>query len=56
MSLKTELGPQLPYLRRYARALTGSQTLGDGAVRTLLASLLAGTETFDENAPPRLEL
>ena len=61
MSLKTELGPQLPYLRRYARALTGSQSLGDAAVRHMLAGLLAGVdqadgEHVDADRPPRLEL
>ena len=61
MSLKTELGPQLPYLRRYARALTGSQSRGDAAVREMLAALLAssggsGAGDFDETRPPRLEL
>ncbi len=39
MSLKAELGPELPFLRRYARALTGSQTLGDAAVREVLEAL-----------------
>ena len=56
MSLKAALGPQLPYLRRYARALTGSQTLGDGAVREVLEALLAAPEAFDVAMPPRLEL
>ena len=56
MSLKAALGPQLPYLRRYARALTGSQTLGDAAVREVLEALLAMPDEFDETRPPRLEL
>ena len=33
MSLGDELKPHLPFLRRYARALTGSQTHGDNFVR-----------------------
>ena len=56
MSLKAVLAPQLPYLRRYARALTGSQTLGDGAVREVLEALLVAPEEFDAAKPPRLEL
>lgn len=56
MSLKAELVPQLPYLRRYARALTGSQTRGDDAVRTVLLALLAAPQHFDRSQPPREEL
>ena len=36
MSLGQELAPHLPFLRRYARALTGSQTHGDAFVRAAL--------------------
>ena len=36
MSLSTKVAKELPYLRRYARALTGSQTAGDNVVRALL--------------------
>jgi CheY-like chemotaxis protein len=56
MSLKAALGPELPYLRRYARALTGSQNLGDAAVRETLEALLAAPGEFDGDAEPRLEL
>lgn len=56
MSLKAALGPELPYLRRYARALTGSQTLGDAAVREVLEALLAAPDEFDGDKSPRLEL
>jgi len=34
---------QAPYLRRYARALTGAQAVGDGLVQTMMEGLLAGT-------------
>ena len=40
MSLVEQLGPHLPYLRRYARALTGSQTSGDAAVRAALEAVI----------------
>ena len=56
MSLKAEIGPQLPFLRRYARALTGSQTLGDAAVREVLEALLAAPDEFDNGRPARQEL
>lgn len=41
MSLGTQLAANLPLLRRYARALTGSQELGDGFVRATLEAALA---------------
>jgi CheY-like chemotaxis protein len=56
MSLTAVLGPELPFLRRYARALTGSQTLGDAAVREVLEALLAAPDEFDSSLPPRQEL
>ena len=56
MSLSSEIGPQLPLLRRYARALTGSQTLGDAAVREVLEALLAAPEEFDNGRSSRQEL
>ena len=36
MSMTQTLAPHLPYLRRYARALTGSQATGDAHVRAAL--------------------
>jgi CheY-like chemotaxis protein len=56
MSLKAALAPELPYLRRYARALTGAQSLGDAAVRETLEALLLAPEEFQADQPPRLEL
>lgn len=41
MALSDIIAKQLPYLRRYARILTGSQSLGDGFVRELLEAALA---------------
>jgi DNA-directed RNA polymerase specialized sigma24 family protein len=56
MSFSATVGPELPYLRRYARALTGSQTLGDGAVRETLEALLAAPQEFEAAKSPRQEL
>ncbi len=55
MSLVEQLGPHLPYLRRYARALTGSQKSGDSYVKAALQALAAG-EAELENLPPRVAL
>ena len=37
--IANEIGRQLPYLRRFARAVTGQQALGDAAVRNALQAL-----------------
>lgn len=44
MSLGDQIARNLPYLRRYARALTGSQTTGDAFVRATLEAALADAE------------
>jgi DNA-directed RNA polymerase specialized sigma24 family protein len=41
MSLGARVAANLPYLRRYARALTGSQSTGDAFVRETLEAALA---------------
>ena len=41
MSLGSQIAANLPFLRRYARALTGSQASGDAFVRSLLEAVLA---------------
>jgi DNA-directed RNA polymerase specialized sigma24 family protein len=47
---------QAPYLRRYARALVGSQTEGDDFVRRTLEALLNGDLDLPERVPVRLGL
>jgi len=56
MSFRQQLASQLPYLRRYARALTGSQSLGDAAVRETLEALLEAPDEWSESAPVKTEL
>src|ERR1700761_3282070 len=56
MSMTQPLAPHLPYLRRYARALTGSQASGDAHVRAALQALLEGEEGLPEGVPPRVGL
>ena len=41
MSLGSQIAANLPYLRRYARALTGSQAAGDALVRAMLEAVVA---------------
>ncbi|HEX2795133.1 MAG TPA: response regulator [Croceicoccus sp.] len=41
MSLGAKVAANLPYLRRYARALSGSQSTGDAFVRATLEAVLA---------------
>jgi CheY-like chemotaxis protein len=56
MSISQILAPHLPYLRRYARALTGSQSSGDAHVRAALTALLAGDQVLTEGVSPRVGL
>jgi DNA-directed RNA polymerase specialized sigma24 family protein len=56
MSLSSLIAPQIPLLRRYARALTGSQASGDAYVAAALESLLADPSTFNRAADPREEI
>ncbi len=56
MSMTATLGPHLPYLRRYSRALTGSQASGDAYVRAALEALLAGNAELAADVPPRIAL
>lgn len=56
MSLLARLAPHLPYVRRYARALTGSQQTGDQYVRVALEALAAGEQTLPEQLSPRVAL
>ncbi len=44
MSLGDQIAKYLPYLRRYARALTGSQATGDAFVRATLEAALADAQ------------
>ena len=41
MSIAESIAPHLPYLRRYARSLTGSQQSGDNYVAAVLEALIA---------------
>jgi len=56
MSMADQIAVQLPYLRRYARALTGSQTSGDTYVRATLEAALADGELLDQIGGGRVAL
>ena len=47
---------QAPYLRRYARALTGSQARGDALVSNAIEGLLGGGRRLDPELPLRVGL
>lgn len=56
MAFTDEIGPELPYLRRYARALTGSQRTGDTFVRDTLTAILEDVSKFERRFEPRVAL
>ena len=47
---------ELPYLRRYARALTGSQTSGDNYAIATLEAMLEDPDLVDRNRSTRVAL
>ena len=48
--------PHLPYLRRFARSLTGYQASGDAYVAAVLEALVAAPEIFPKDLPDRSAL
>jgi DNA-directed RNA polymerase specialized sigma24 family protein/CheY-like chemotaxis protein len=56
MALSDLIARQLPYMRRYARILTGSQSLGDGLVRELLEAALADPDLREQISDSRVGL
>lgn len=47
LTLSQQVAPHLPYLRRYARALTGSQMSGDAHVKACLEAIIADPAGLD---------
>jgi len=56
MSLGQKLAPHLPFLRRYARALTGTQSHGDAYVRATLEAIVAAPDDFPQSVDVRVGL
>ncbi len=55
-NLSDQIAMQLPYLRRYARALTGSQTSGDKYAVATLEAILQDRSSFDDGNSVRVGL
>lgn len=55
-NLSTVIAPYLPYLRRHARALCGTQDAGDGFVAQTLEALIADRDAMDHALAPRAAL
>jgi DNA-directed RNA polymerase specialized sigma24 family protein len=56
MSISQAIAPHLPYLRRFARALAGTQTAGDTYVAATLEVLIEDPTLFDSDLDPRVAL
>ncbi len=56
MTLSTRIAPHLPYLRRFSRALTGSQASGDAYVAATLEALIADISIFPQASADRIAL
>ncbi len=56
MSSAQAIAPYLPFLRRYARALTGSQTSGDAYVAATLEALVEDPGLLEEGGSIRVSL
>ncbi|GAA5102219.1 response regulator [Bartonella acomydis] len=54
MSLSTRIAPHLPYLRRFARSVTGSQSSGDAYVSAMLEALIADISIFPQKSSDRI--
>jgi CheY-like chemotaxis protein/DNA-directed RNA polymerase specialized sigma24 family protein len=56
MALAHAIAEHLPYLRRYARALSGTQVSGDAYVRACLEAIVADAAVLGTDVPPRVGL
>ena len=56
MTVADKVAAHLPYLRRFARAVTGSQKSGDAYVVSTLEAILADPSTFPDELPARIAL
>ncbi|MFJ6323985.1 MULTISPECIES: response regulator [unclassified Rhizobium] len=56
MTLSTRIAPHLPYLRRYSRALTGTQTSGDAYVAAVLEAIITDISIFPDTDNDRVAL
>jgi len=56
MSLSNTIAPHLPFLRRFARALSGTQNAGDAYVAATLQVLAEDPSLFDTEIDPKVAL
>ncbi|WP_370931566.1 response regulator [Bartonella sp. DGB1] len=56
MTLSRRISPYLPYLRRFARAVTGSQTSGDAYIAFMLEALIMDLSVFPETSSDKIGL
>jgi CheY-like chemotaxis protein len=56
MSISNSIAPHLPYLRRFARAMSGSQELGDAYVVAALEAIVTDPSVISQDVSPRLAL
>lgn len=54
--LTQSIGRDLPFLRRYARALTGTQRTGDNYAAATLEAILEDLDSFARNLPAKVAL
>src|SRR5690606_6100115 len=56
MSLSAIIAPHLPFLRRFSRAVSGSQHSGDALVAALLEAIIADVSIFPKASSDRIAL
>ena len=56
MTVAETVGPHLPYLRRFSRALSGSQKSGDSYVEALLEAIVVDPSAVSTSTNPRVSL
>lgn len=55
-TISAAIAPHLPYLRRFARAVSGSQTSGDRMVAAVLEAIIADTSIYPKASSDRVAL
>ena len=56
MSISKKIAPHLPYLRRFARAVAGTQVAGDSYVAAALEVLIEEPSQFSTDLDPKVAL
>jgi DNA-directed RNA polymerase specialized sigma24 family protein/CheY-like chemotaxis protein len=56
VSLSAAIAPHLPFLRRFSRAVSGSQESGDALVAAMLEAIIADTSIFPKASSDRIAL